>query len=539
MGKPGKSYNDLEMIEGDIANDNFNEQNDKLLDPRAGNINVELPRIKFNAKDVAKLLNKYVTKVDCTKKCLIELTKLLRYYNRLGVGILPYKPKDLKLKSQVLKKRKNKDLAKMVKEGVKKLEIIDSKIKKNSREVIDNYKSLKKLENLGEIIVEHGKLGKSIWKVRKFDKCDALKENFSLNGSWTVSDEIKNDEDINKTVSVTDIANKTLCVTDDEPPLLVPVGFNVEVSETSNDTPNTQVKSSTPSLKSLTNQSPKDSDSKQRKSPKSKIIDESASKKVNKTELASTITPDNTTKSVKNPNSTNKLTPNNEIKKTIHLQTKSPKNIQQSPSDNLVMSKIQQRSDEIFINSSFNESWTICDDKKSSLSKEKNSKTNILDESIILNKNNTQKLNSPPLIKCIPNVSVNTNINSSLLMYTDNDGSASKKVKGSKGSVETEKCLSSLITPEKNSKSPKSPKSPTPEQRVLRRRTIVIPRKKPEDCTPKRKAKDNSETKTAQKRRNTIGGNEISMISKPEETSLLKLEEISNKVLEKVVSLKS
>lgn len=65
------------------------------------------------------------------------------------------------------------------------------RFKKKSREVIDNYTNLKKLENMGEIIVQHGKIGKSIWQVRKFDEC-ALKENVSFNGTWTVSDETKN-----------------------------------------------------------------------------------------------------------------------------------------------------------------------------------------------------------------------------------------------------------------------------------------------------------------------------------------------------------
>lgn len=68
MGKPEKSYNDLEMVEGDMVKDNSNKQS---------NINywilvlvmcVEILRIKFNAKDIANILNKYVTQVDCTKK---------------------------------------------------------------------------------------------------------------------------------------------------------------------------------------------------------------------------------------------------------------------------------------------------------------------------------------------------------------------------------------------------------------------------------------------------------------------------------------
>lgn len=100
MGKPGKSYNDLELVEGDIADDDSNEINESPLDPRAGNVSVEIPRIKFDPKAIAKLLNKYVNDIDCTRKCLLEITKLVKWYDRLGGGLLPYKPKDLKLKDR-------------------------------------------------------------------------------------------------------------------------------------------------------------------------------------------------------------------------------------------------------------------------------------------------------------------------------------------------------------------------------------------------------------------------------------------------------
>lgn len=191
MDKPGKLYNDLKVIEYDIFDDNVNAQCNKPLDPRAGSVSVE---IKFNAKDVAKLLNKYITKIDCARNCKIELTQLLRYYIRLGEGMLPHKPKDLKLNRQVLNKKRNKNLSKMVKDSFKKFKMMNSKLKKNNREVIYNYKSITNLEKMDKIIiVKHGKFGKSIWKVSQFDEYDALKENFSLNESWTVSDGTKDD----------------------------------------------------------------------------------------------------------------------------------------------------------------------------------------------------------------------------------------------------------------------------------------------------------------------------------------------------------
>lgn len=89
--------------------------------------------------------------------------------------------------------------------------LMDSKLKNKNREVIDNYKSIKKLEKMGKIIiVQHGKIGKSIWKVGKIDECDALKESFCLNGSWTVSDVTKDVGVANITRSDPDVANKTL-----------------------------------------------------------------------------------------------------------------------------------------------------------------------------------------------------------------------------------------------------------------------------------------------------------------------------------------
>jgi len=540
MGKPGKSYNDLELVEGDIADDDSNEVNDKPLDPRAGNVSVEIPRIKFNPKDVAKVLNKYVTEVDCTRKCLLEITKLIKWYNRLGDGILPYKPKDLKLNSQVLKRKKKKYLSKMVKEGVKKLEMVDSKIKKSGREVSD-HKSLKELNKMGEIVVERGKIGKSTWKVRKFENVNALKENFNLNASWTVSEETKIDD------------TNTVCGTDNEPPLLVPAGFNVEVSETPEKTPTkVQKKASlTPNFKALTvDSSLKESNSNKRKSksPISKINDGSNKKIIQKqnSPFVKTGTPNllntsqNTSWSVSTDNggsASKKVKKSIESAKELQAANASPVNDltpdngveeKNQTTDDLVISKLKRRSNEININSSLNESWSVCSDEKLKLNKSKSPVSNTVNEP---NKKSIRKSNSPFVKISSPNVA-NTSHNNSWSVSADSDGSASKKVKKSNepGKEEKRISLTSVSTPDKSSKSPKSPKSPTPEQRVLRRRTIIIPKKKPDgqnEGTPKRKVKETSATKVSQKRRKTIAGEQI---------SLLKPEEISNKALEKVVS---
>lgn len=539
LGKPGLSYNELELVEGDISDDDSNEQKNGPLDPRAGNVSVEIPRIKFNPKDVSKLLNKYVTEVDCSRKCLIEITKLIKWYNRLGEGILPYKPKDLKLNSQVLKRKKKKHLSKMVKEGVKRLEMVDSKIKKNSREVND-HKSLKELDKMGEIIVEHGKIGKSVWKVRKFDASSALKENISLNGSWTVSEEVKNDN----------TSEETACVkSDGKPPLLIPAQSSVSSEN------------STPSLKSLisSNLSSKKSSLTKTISPKSKIDDKSISKNtkksispyvknkspnifkmspnnksflehnkkfanVEKQFVSSPTTPDNNTKNNKKEGKSNTFGEQNIVSvEEFNENSYTVKNILESNRsfDDLVMSKIERHSTKIDTNTSLNESWSVCNDEKLTLKKQKSQRSNITNE--LTNKNDTP--NSK--FSLAKNNSPNTSVNASFSVSTQDDDFLSKKVKPVKRSS-----LSSTNTPEKNSKSPKSPKSPTPEQRVLRRRTIIISKKKTEeqkDVTPKRKAKDVTATKLLQKRRKTIAGEEITM-------SMLKPDEISNKALEKVVS---
>lgn len=571
MGKPGKSYNDLELVEADIVDDNSNEQTDSPLDPRAGNINVEIPRIKFNPKDVAKVLNKYVTEVDCTRRCLVEITKLVKWYNLLGVGTLPYKPKDLKLNSR----KKKKTLSKMVKEGVKKLEMVDSKIKKSSQQVIDSSKGLRELEKLGEVIVEHGKIGKSIWKVRKFEQSNLLKDNFSVNESWTVLDDNKNNG-----------VEKSLSVTDNEPPLLVPSGFNVDVSDK---TPIKQ-KVSTPSIKSLTDSSSKkESNSKKRKSPQLKVSDESittnkkktiqkspsvqnvlptsgyispnlnttnnsswsvsvdkdesASKKVKICDDFSKADQQNVTKTITPKIGTDgiqytykKNTPDVEDTKPVggSLNTSFENKLynqgyeidnQENLVDNLVLPKIKRRSSEMGINSSLNGSWSVCYDEKLNPSIQKKN-----DE---LNISNVKKSNSPLVKNDSPNIAneahsdINSNHNNSWLVTDHNNESASKKIKLNNESIKEDCNISilSMSTPNKLSKSPKSPKSPTPEQRVLRRRTIIIPKKKPEmqnEGVPKK----NIKTKVVQNRRKTLAGEQI---------GLLKPEEISNKALEKVV----
>eukprot|EP00102_Acyrthosiphon_pisum_P013595 XP_008183233.1 PREDICTED: uncharacterized protein LOC100574151 [Acyrthosiphon pisum] len=330
---PGNSNKDLELVEGDIVNDNSNEINENPLDHQAGNVCVEIPRIKFNPKEVAKILNKYLTEVDCTRKCLWEITKLIQFYNRLGDCILPNRPTDLKLNSQVLKHKQKKYLSKMVKDGVKRLEMVDSRIKNSGLEVND-HKSLKELNKMGEIVVERGKMGKSMWKVRHFDNFNTLKENFNLNGSWTISKETISD------------GTNTVCINDDKPQILVPPGFNVEVSIFRQKIP-TKVQnkvSLTPNFKCLTfNSSLKESNSNKHKSRNYNEV--STSKKIKNSKEAA--------KSVQSVNASpfnktiftqdNKIEEKNQIEDDPLLLAPAGYNVEVSETPENILTKIQKK----------------------------------------------------------------------------------------------------------------------------------------------------------------------------------------------------
>ncbi|KAL4105169.1 hypothetical protein QTP88_020441 [Uroleucon formosanum] len=509
---PGNSNNDLELIECDIANDDSNELNDSSLDFQARNVCVEIPRIKINLKDVTKVLNKYLTEVDCTRKCLLEITKLIQFYNRMGNYTLPNKPKDLNLNRQVLKHKQKKYLSQMVKKGVKKLEMVDSRIKKSSLEIY-NHKSLKELNKMGEIVVERGKIGKFMWKVKNFDNGHTFKNNLNLNNSWTVSQGKPN----------------TVCINDDKPQILVPPGFSVEVFESSEKTP-TKVQnkvSITPNFKSLiTGSSLKKSNSIKRKS-KSKILKMnngtnkknvknqnsciinngtphdlnsshkrsisadhggSASKKIKNIESA------NAAQSVNAPFNKTIFTPDNEI-------------VEKKRIDDLVnedLSKVKLCSDEININSRLNYNWSTCSKKKFKSSKCKFLVSNTANEP---NEKRIQKSNSPLDEICSPNI-VNISHNNTWSVSADNNNSASNKVqkRNSSSKMEKEILLTSLITA---GKSFESPKSADFEQSILRQRTTIISINKPDgqnESTLKRKVKETPATKVLHERRKTIPG---------------------------------
>lgn len=54
------------------------EKKDKPLDPRAGHVNVELPLIKFNSKEIVKLLEEYRFVKESSKKSRKAIANLIK-----------------------------------------------------------------------------------------------------------------------------------------------------------------------------------------------------------------------------------------------------------------------------------------------------------------------------------------------------------------------------------------------------------------------------------------------------------------------------
>ncbi|KAL5237853.1 hypothetical protein ACI65C_005263 [Semiaphis heraclei] len=488
MDKPGRSYNDLELVKGGKSDDNLNEKNENQLDPGAGNVNVKIPQIKFNPKDITKVLNKYVTEVEFTKRCLLVIIKLIKCYNRLGDGTLPYKREDWTLFNRVLKQKKKKTLSKMVKDRVKKFETVDSKITKSGRK-INVHKSL---NNKGEIIVERRKIGTFLWKVR----------NFNCNRSWTVSEETKNNDTNAKWIN------------DDESPTLVPVGFKVEVLEPPKKTPKkVQKKVSTPNFKFLTVDSSLKEINYKKRNSKSPISMFKINTGLNK-------------KNIKNQNS-------------IFIEIGMPNaghNNSWSVSPNKVAStsksvnKSSLSDDKIclpnIVNMGRNNNWLVSDDNDSApqqVQKRKNpdeveihiSLTSVPDKSF----KSPERADSPKMGR-----------NNNWLVSDDND-SASQKFQKWNNPDEVEKHISLTFVPDKSFKSPQkadSPVSPIFEQRVLRHRTIIISNKKTDgqdEGSTKRKVEETSASKISQKRRKTIAEEEITMLE-PGEISIMAVEKV-------------
>ncbi|XP_071858035.1 ribosomal RNA processing protein 1 homolog Nnp-1 isoform X1 [Bombus fervidus] len=80
---------------------------EKPLDPRAGRIDVELPQIPFNPRQIADLLNKYKFHSSSTTKSRRQLRRLIKEYIELSDGKMPLGIKEIRTPKM---QKKNTDI---------------------------------------------------------------------------------------------------------------------------------------------------------------------------------------------------------------------------------------------------------------------------------------------------------------------------------------------------------------------------------------------------------------------------------------------
>lgn len=105
MGFPGGTIDVMEKVEdGDITEERNDEDDEVIanavgdsgaLDPRAGHVDVELPLINFNARGVAKFLEKYRFKKFTNAKTRKILFDLMNKFEKLAEGEYPLGMKEV------------------------------------------------------------------------------------------------------------------------------------------------------------------------------------------------------------------------------------------------------------------------------------------------------------------------------------------------------------------------------------------------------------------------------------------------------------
>lgn len=87
---------DEEMDNNDIGDEEHSLQNhikcdtERALDPRAGKVDVKLPQIPFNAKQIATLLDQYKFDPSATTKSRRQLRRLVKESALFNIGIKNY-----------------------------------------------------------------------------------------------------------------------------------------------------------------------------------------------------------------------------------------------------------------------------------------------------------------------------------------------------------------------------------------------------------------------------------------------------------------
>lgn len=84
---------------------------EKPLDPRAGRVNVELPQIPFNAKDIAALLDQYKFHPSSTTKSRRQLRRLIKEFTELSQDKMPLGVKEIILPDKSKKGMDSKSAA--------------------------------------------------------------------------------------------------------------------------------------------------------------------------------------------------------------------------------------------------------------------------------------------------------------------------------------------------------------------------------------------------------------------------------------------
>ncbi|XP_031843387.2 ribosomal RNA processing protein 1 homolog Nnp-1 isoform X1 [Nomia melanderi] len=110
-GFPSGSIDDIEKIEvsdeeqehsdtietDKISQNQLNHNTEKLLDPRAGKVDVELSQIPFNAKKIVALLTQYKYHPSSTTKSRRQLHRLIKEFTELSEGRMPLGIKEINI----------------------------------------------------------------------------------------------------------------------------------------------------------------------------------------------------------------------------------------------------------------------------------------------------------------------------------------------------------------------------------------------------------------------------------------------------------
>ncbi|XP_072751922.1 uncharacterized protein Nnp-1 [Anoplolepis gracilipes] len=116
-GFPCTHVDNMEKIEIEENADNENDQllkseiqnkSEKVLDPRAGRVDVELPQIPFNAAKIVKMLSTYYFHPTSKAKSRRQLSRLLDEFKELSEGKMPLGVKRVRSYKKDLKKETRK-----------------------------------------------------------------------------------------------------------------------------------------------------------------------------------------------------------------------------------------------------------------------------------------------------------------------------------------------------------------------------------------------------------------------------------------------